>query len=83
MKSGLERPLGIGLRTLLAVIGSAACIAGVIVAVFELREVVRGSPSNRPLRAAFAGLLIALAGGRLVRSALRGRIAFRRVPTRR
>ena len=72
-----ERPIGLVLRTLLALSGLAALAAGFLVGTAEWR-----SPS---LVAYFVGafcLAVAAGGVLLIRGAARGRIRFRRVRRR-
>ena len=79
MSAGPERPIGLVLRVLLAVIGLAALVAAFIVGVAQLRSRTQGSP---PLPAFVLGsfcVIVATGGVLLVRGAVRGRIAFRRI----
>jgi len=75
---GSERPIGLALRLLLAVVGLAALVAAFIVGVAQLRSTTPGAP---PLLALVLGcfcLVVAVGGVLLVRGAVRGRIRFRR-----
>jgi hypothetical protein len=74
-----KRVLGIGLRILLGIIGTAALGAGVLVAATELRAAHLGSPAVPTLLASVVALLAAGGGALLIRGALRGRIAVRPV----
>ena len=79
MSTGSERPIGLALRLLLAVVGLAALVAAVIVGVAQLGSTTRASP---PLPALVLGcfcVVVAIGGVLLVRGAVRGRIRFRRI----
>ena len=79
MSTGSERPIGLVLRLLLAVIGLAALVAACIVGVAQLGSTTRAS---RPLAALVLGcfcVAVAIGGALLVRGAVRGRIRFRRI----
>ncbi len=69
--------LGLGLRVLLGIIGTAAFGSGIIVAATELRSVYLGSPLVPTLFASLVAGLAAFGGGLLLRGAVRGRIAVR------
>ena len=77
MNTGPERPIGLLLRMLLAVIGVAA-LAGVFVVG---TTALRSPPVVAILVVAFC-LVIAAGGVLLIRGAARGRIRFRRVRRR-
>ena len=73
-----ERALGPGLRGLLAVLGAAALVAGVLAGAVQLRSIALGAPPLPALALALA-CAVAVAGGlRLLRGAVRGRIVVRR-----
>lgn len=77
-----ERVLGPGFRVLLALLGVVALGAGLAVGATELRVAYLGAPLIPALAIAFVCGLAALGGARLLRGAIRGRIAVRR-PRRR
>jgi hypothetical protein len=77
--AGPERPIGLVLRLLLAIIGLAALVAACIVGVVQLRSTAQDSP---PLPALVLGcfcVAVAIGGVLLVRGAVRGRIRLRRI----
>jgi hypothetical protein len=79
MSTGSERPIGLVLRLLLAVVGLTALVAAFIVGVAPLRSTTQGAP---PLPALVLGcfcVVVAIGGVLLVRGAVRGRIRFRRI----
>ena len=79
VNAGSEQPIGLVLRLLLAVVGSAALVAACFVGVSQLRSTTQGSP---PLPALVLGcfcVVVAIGGVLLVRGAVRGRIRFRRI----
>jgi len=69
--------LGPGLRIVLAVIGVAALVSGIVVAATGLRSAHLGSPLVPTLLAALVAGLAAVGGGLLLRGAILGRIAVR------
>jgi hypothetical protein len=80
MTAGSERPIGLVLRVLLAVIGLSAIVAGLVVGVAPLRSTT--TSSSTPLPALIVGgfcVVVAIGGVLLIRGAVRGRIRFRRI----
>jgi hypothetical protein len=80
MTAGSERPIGVVLRVLLAVIGLSALVAAFVVGVAQLRSTT--TTASTPLPALILGgfcAVIAIGGVLLVRGAVRGRIRFRRI----
>jgi hypothetical protein len=73
-----ERDLGVGLRALLGVVGTAALGAGILVAGTQLRGAYLGAPRLPTIGVTVMCGVIALGGAALLRGALRGRIAVRR-----
>ena len=71
-----EVALGITLRTLLGVIGSAAVIAGVIVGAYEMRRAAHGLPWTAAVLSLFC-LVVICGGVILLNGAWRGRIGVR------
>jgi hypothetical protein len=69
--------LNLGLRALLGVIGTAAVIAGVAIAVREVRSAALGSPLWPAIFLALFGLLIVCSGVLLLNGAWSGRMAVR------
>lgn len=79
MSAGSERPIGLVLRALLAVVGLAALVSAFIVGVAQLRSTTRGSPPLVALVLVCSCVVVAIGGALLVRGAVRGRIRFRRI----
>ena len=74
-----DRAIGLGMRLLLGVIGAAALGAGLLLAATQLRRATAGSPLISALLAAGVCGVVAVGGLVLLRGAVRGRIAVRRV----
>jgi hypothetical protein len=79
MSAGPERPIGLVLRLLLAVVGLAALVAAFIVGVAQLRSTTRGAPPLVALVLVCSCVVVAIGGVLVVRGAVRGRIRFRRI----
>jgi hypothetical protein len=80
MTAGSERPIGLVLRVLLALIGLSALVAAFVVGVAQLRSTTMSG--STPLPALILGcfcVVIAIGGVLLIRGAVRGRIRFRRI----
>ncbi|HEY2163141.1 MAG TPA: hypothetical protein VGH04_04085 [Gemmatimonadaceae bacterium] len=79
MSAGSERPIGLVLRVLLAVIGLSALAAAFVVGVAQLRSTT--TTVSWPLTALLgcSCVVIAIGGVLLIRGAVRGRIRFRRI----
>lgn len=78
MISTRVRPIGLGLRVFLGLLGLMALGAGLLVGARELRAAYLGAPSVAALAVALVCVVIALGGVVLLRGAARGRIAVRR-----
>lgn len=74
-----ERTLGPAMRLLTGVAGAAVFALGLVLAAAELRAAYLGSPLAPTVLVAAGCLFAAVGGASLVRSALRGRIALRRI----
>ena len=71
------------MRLLLAVVGAAAVVAGLVVATREIGELAHGASLLPSLLAAALATFVMLGGMQLVRGAWRGRIFVRRTRFRR
>ena len=74
-----ERKLSRGMRVLVGAFGAGVLALGLLLAAVELRWAYLGAPRVPTLLAAVACGLVAVGGGSLLRSAVRGRIALRRI----
>ncbi len=79
MNAGPERPIGLVLRLLLAIIGLAALVAAFIVGIAQLGSATRASAPLPALAIGCFCVVVATGGALLVRGAVRGRIRFRRI----
>lgn len=77
-----ERELGRGLRALLAVVGAAALVAGLIVGFRQLGALYGGAPLLPALATVVACGAIVVGGASLLRGAACGRIVVRRTSHR-
>jgi len=73
----MERPLGVGLRLLLGLLGAVALGAGLLVGATEVRSHL-GSWGFASVLITVVCAVVALGGVTLLRGAIRGRIAVRR-----
>ena len=77
MMADSERPIGLVLRVLLAVIGLSAIVAALVVAAAEFQSVIRTPAFFPALLLPCFCLVIVFGGVLLIRGAVRGRIRFR------
>jgi hypothetical protein len=77
-----ERRLGAGMRLLVGSSGAGVFALGVLLALREIRSAVHGAPPAPALIVAAGCGLAAIGGASLVRSAVQGRIALRRIRRR-
>jgi hypothetical protein len=82
-RDGPERTLSAGMRALLGVIGITSLIAGIAVAVAQVRAITYGASVAPALLAAAMAILVAASGTYIIRGAIRGRIIVRRTGARR
>lgn len=78
-----ERPLNAGMRGLLGLLGTTSVVAGIAVAVVQVRSIIHGASLAATLPIAALAILVAGSGAYIVRGAVRGRIVVRRTGARR
>jgi hypothetical protein len=78
-----ERELNAGMRGLLGVIGGAGVIAGIAVAVVQLRALTNGASLALTSIVAAMAVLVAGSCAYIIRGAIRGRIVVRRTGAQR
>ena len=77
-----ERRLGPAMRWLVGVSGAGVLALGVFLAAINVQRAAHGASAMLALPTAAACVFVAVGGASLLRSALRGRIALRRIRRR-